>query len=93
MTVHAWYIHVNMDTCALFMYTPSANAVILLLVALLYFYRVEENKILHGSFYPVDFLYIVVGLELLFALPCLIYYIGQFLHVDNIAVVCMVVRR
>lgn len=72
-----------MDTCALFMYTPSANAVILLLVALLYFYGVED-KIIHGSVYPSDFLFIIVGLELLFALPCLIYYIGQFGHVDNI---------
>ena len=49
----------------------------LLVVALLYFYRVKEHKLLHSSLYPVYFLYVIVGLELLFALPCLIYYIGE----------------
>lgn len=52
-----------------------ANAVMLLVVALLYFYRVQEHEHLHSSLYPVYFLYVIVGLELLFALPCLIYYI------------------
>ena len=55
---------------------PPANAVMLLVVALLYFYHVQEHNVA-SSLYPVYFLYIIVGLELLFALPCLIYYIGE----------------
>ena len=58
-------------------FPPPANAVMLLVVALLYFYRVQEHEHLHSSLYPVYFLYVIVGLELLFALPCLIYYIGE----------------
>lgn len=72
----SWYNLYIHYTCYCMLF-PPANAVILLLVALLYFYHVEEDKIIHGSMYPVYFLYIIVGLELLFALPCLIYYIGQ----------------
>lgn len=79
---HGYMCTAHVQSCIC---SPSGNAVILLLVALLYFYHVEESKIIHGSVYPVDFLYIIVGVELLFALPCLIYYIGQFRHVDNIA--------
>ena len=59
-------------------YSAAGNAVILLFIALLYFYRVEEDKVIHRSVYPVDFLYIIVGLELLFTLPCLVYYIGIY---------------
>ena len=55
---------------------PPANAVMLLVVALLYFYHVKEHNV-SSSLYPVYFLYIIVGLELLFAVPCLIYYIGE----------------
>ena len=79
------YMHVvYMYTCSNVQYMhvhvflpPPANAVILLLVSLLYFYHVMEHKVLRGSLYPVDFLYIIVGLELIFTLPCLVYYIGE----------------
>jgi hypothetical protein len=60
-----------------FIAVSIANSAVLLMVSLLYFYHVHEHTSFHGSFYPVYFLYIVVGLELLFVLPCLIYYIGQ----------------
>ena len=56
---------------------PPANAAVLLLVSLLYFYRVHETKVVSNSLYPVDFLYVIVGLELIFVLPCLVYYIGM----------------
>jgi hypothetical protein len=58
-----------------FIAVSIANSAVLLMVSLLYFYHVHEHTSFHGSFYPVYFLYIVVGLELLFVLPCLIYYI------------------
>ena len=52
------------------------NAVILLYISLLYiFYQHENEQYLH--LHPVDFLYIIVGLELILTLPCLIYYIGE----------------
>ena len=52
------------------------NAVILLFISLLYIFQVQENS---GKFplHSVDFLYIIVGLELILTLPCLIYYIGE----------------
>ena len=61
---------------------PPANAAVLLLVSLLYFYRVHDSKVVKASLYPVDFLYVIVGLELVFVLPCLVYYIGMTLSLS-----------
>jgi hypothetical protein len=58
-----------------FIVVSIANAAVLLLVSLLYFYRVHETKVVSNSLYPMDFLYVIVGLELIFVLPCLVYYI------------------
>lgn len=58
------------------LFIPIANAAVLLLMALLVFYNKGDRKVLN-TFLPVDFLYIIVGVELVFALPCLIYYIGM----------------
>ena len=59
-----------------FIFVSMINAVILLYISLLYiFYQHENEQYLH--LHPVDFLYIIVGLELILTLPCLIYYIGE----------------
>lgn len=57
-----------------FIFVSLINAVILLFVSLLYIFKVEQNTA-HFHLHAVDFLYIIVGLELVLTLPCLIYYI------------------
>lgn len=57
-----------------FIIVSIANAAVLLLMALLVYCNTGDKKVLN-TFHPVDFLYLIVGLELIFTLPCLIYYI------------------
>ena len=59
-----------------FVIVSLANAVIMLFVCLLYIFRVDETWADHGL-HAVDFLYIIVGVEVILSLPCLIYYIGE----------------
>ena len=67
-----------------FIIVSLINAVILLFVSLLYLFKVDEcnsYKGLHSvnsykGIHSVDFLYMIVGMELVLTLPCLIYYIG-----------------
>lgn len=59
-----------------FIFVSLINAVILLFISLLYIFSVrEEQEIFKKRLHSVDFLYIIVGLELILTLPCLIYYI------------------
>ena len=61
-----------------FIFVSLINAVILLFISLLYIFSVqEEQAFFKNSLHSVDFLYIIVGLELILTLPCLIYYIGK----------------
>lgn len=57
-----------------FIMVSLVNAVILLFVSLLYIFGANDCSV-YKSLRPVDFLYLIVGLELLLTLPCLIYYI------------------
>ena len=59
-----------------FIFVSLINAVILLFISLLYIFKAEEDSVKFHLYY-VDFLYIIVGLELIMTLPCLIYYIGE----------------
>jgi hypothetical protein len=59
-----------------FIFVSLINAVILLFISLLYVFKAEEGSVKFHLHY-VDFLYIIVGLELVLTLPCLIYYIGK----------------
>ena len=58
-----------------FIMVSLVNAVILLFISLLYIFGANDCSVYKGL-RPVDFLYLIVGLELLLTLPCLIYYIG-----------------
>lgn len=58
------------------------NAALLLFVSLLYFFGITRKDNLN-NFYPVDALYIIVAVELLIALPCLIYYIGELISIGT----------
>ena len=58
-----------------FIIVSLINAVILLFVSLLYLFKVDECNSYKGL-HSVDFLYMIVGMELVLTLPCLIYYIG-----------------
>jgi hypothetical protein len=59
-----------------FIFVSLINAVILLFISLLYIFKAKEGPVKFPLHY-VDFLYIIVGLELVLTLPCLIYYIGE----------------
>ena len=59
-----------------FIFVSLINAVILLFISLLYIFSVQED-LTKFHLHPVDFLYVIVGLELILTLPCLIYYIGE----------------
>ena len=59
-----------------FIFVSLINAVILLFVSLLYIFKVEKDSV-KFHLHSVDFLYIIVGLELILTLPCLVYYIGE----------------
>lgn len=59
-----------------FIFVSLINAVILLFISLLYIFKVQEEQLIL-KLHSVDFLYIIIGLELILTLPCLIYYIGE----------------
>lgn len=61
-----------------FIIVSLINSVILLFVSLLYIFNVTECTSVKGL-HSVDFLYIIVGMELLLTLPCLIFYVGMLL--------------
>ena len=58
-----------------FIIVSMINAIILLFVSLLYIFEVKQDENYKGL-HSVDFLYIIVGIEVVLTLPCLIYYIG-----------------
>ena len=58
----------------------AGNAAQLLYVSILYYFHIGQKDNYHGLF-PVDVLYIIVGLEALITLPCLAYYIGKLPYV------------
>lgn len=57
-----------------FIIVSLSNAAQLLYVSILYYFHIGQKDNYHGLF-PVDVLYIIVGLEALITLPCLAYYI------------------
>ena len=54
-----------------------ANAALLVFVCLLYTYNVNGCKSILGPLDSTYTLYIIIGLEMLLAVPCLVYYIGK----------------
>ncbi len=78
-----------------FIIVSVCNAALLMYVSLLYFFGVSQASSLRGM-RPVVALYFLVGLEMLFTLPCLVYYIGEgcvcvCVHVCMCACVCVCV--
>ena len=59
-----------------FLVVSVCNAALLMYVSLLYFFSVSQASNMRGM-HPVVVLYFMVGLEMLFTMPCLIYYIGE----------------
>ena len=59
-----------------FIFVSLINAVILLFISLLYVFSVQQDQV-YLHLHSVDFLYIIVCLELILTLPCLVYYIGK----------------
>ena len=59
-----------------FVVASVANAALLFFVSLLYFYHIQQNNSYH-KLHPVIVLYLIVGCEMMIALPCLVYYIGE----------------
>lgn len=58
-----------------FMVFSLGNAVELIFISLLYYARVTyQAEVLEKNIYPIDALYIIVGLETIAVLPCLLYY-------------------
>ena len=47
-------------------------------VSLLYFFRIQQTS-KYKKLHPIIMLYFIVGMEMILTLPCLAYYISEFI--------------
>lgn len=59
-----------------FIVVSISNAALLFFTSLLYFYHIQQSDAYH-KIHPVIVLYVIIGLEMVIAIPCLVYYIGE----------------